>query len=142
MQSHIRGKGNDYTAKDTIIRTFSSFARITSLLIAEKLEQRDRLHIMCFDAEGVDGDTSEYGFAWYRASDTISIIPDTKGQNWFPKLQAKRFLVNMYKNHPGSKWIDGDPKGFWQDYGKTVIYDPKQGSTPFNELFKSITGNE
>ena len=46
----------------------------------------------------------------------------------------------LYYTH--IEWTDGDPKGFWKEYGPTVIYHPEEGSEPFNELFKFITGIE
>ena len=64
------------------------------------------LTIMCFDAEGVDGATSEYGFAWYKHSELISIDPRPNGETWFHKLQAKHFLVKKYKDDLGSRWTD------------------------------------
>ena len=48
----------------------------------------------CFDYEGVGDDTSEFGFAWYRTADLIAIDPDEKGNNWWPFLKAKHFLVD------------------------------------------------
>ena len=41
QRSHIRGKGHDLAATGTIVRILPLITRSTSLLIAEKLEQRD-----------------------------------------------------------------------------------------------------
>ena len=58
--------------------------------------------IICFDAEGVDVVTSEYGFAWYRTSDLISTESGRHGQDWLPRLKARRFLVDEYNDHERS----------------------------------------
>lgn len=58
------------------------------------------LFVMCSDAEGVERTPSEYGFAWYRTSDVMSITPKEKGQNGWTKLEAKCFLVKDFKDHP------------------------------------------
>ena len=69
-------------------------------------EINPNLTMMCFDTEGVDGDTSEYEFAWHCTSELISIDQGPKGEEWFHKLQAKHFLVKKYKDHPGSRRTD------------------------------------
>lgn len=56
--------------------------------------------------------------------------------------RGKNYLIKDIKDHPGSRWTDGDPKAFCKEYGPTVIYDPRKRSKPFNELFKIIKGME
>ena len=99
---------------------------------------KPNLAIMCFDYEGVGGRTSEYGFAWYTTSALASIRPTPELKESWRFLQARHFLVDQFKDHPGSRFTDGDPRGFWPEFGKTTIYNPSDGLKPFNELFSSI----
>ena len=52
------------------------------------------LTLLCFDIEGVDDDTSEYGFAWYRTSDIIHTKPGRQANHF------GRGLHGGSKEHP------------------------------------------
>lgn len=54
-------------------------------------------------------------------TELMAVATDEKGKNWWPFLKAKHFLVDKYKNHPGSGWTDGDPLEFYKEFGPTVI---------------------
>ena len=81
--------------------------------------------LMCFDAEGVQGDTSEWGFAWIDMAEVCDIAPGQKCENWWPLIKAKHYLRDKYKDHPGSQWTDGIPTGFWKEYGSTITTVPR-----------------
>ena len=49
------------------------------------------LTLLCFDMEGVDGDTSEYGSAWYRTSDIIHTQPGREEKSRLASPQANHF---------------------------------------------------
>lgn len=48
--------------------------------------------LMAFDTEGVNGDCSEFGFAWLNLSDVCDVAPGHKGKNWWNFNKAKHFL--------------------------------------------------
>ena len=48
------------------------------------------LTIMCFDAEGVDVDTSEYGFAWY---DSIALQSSCRSTQAVPSFKLALAIV-------------------------------------------------
>ncbi len=52
--------------------------------------------LLCFDAEGVKGVTSEWGFAWSDNAELVDIAPGRKGENWRPYLQAPHWLHEDY----------------------------------------------
>lgn len=52
--------------------------------------------LLCFDAKGVKGITSEWGFAWSDNAELVDIAPGRKGENWRPYLQARHWLHEDY----------------------------------------------
>ncbi len=94
--------------------------------------------LVCFDAEGVQGDTSEWGFAWIDVAEVCDIAPGKRCENWWPSIKAKHFLREKYKEHLGSLWTDGIPKGFWKEYGSTITYSRLQGSQSFDKMLQEV----
>lgn len=71
-----------------------------------------------------------------------SLLQSASPLTYWPSLvsTSQEFPVDKYKNHPGSRFTDGDPLGFWPQYGLTIICYPTEGLKPFDELFTSIPG--
>lgn len=93
-----------------------------------------------FDYEGVTGETFEFDFACYNFSDMISIIPGERAIKWWPTLKAKHYLVDRFKNHPGSQHTTEGALSLCPEFGLTIIYHSSTGTQPFHDLFKSIKG--
>lgn len=68
---------------------------------------------MCFDAERVQGRTSEFGFAGMNMPEVLRIAPGVKDQNCQPYIKARHFLRDKFSDRLGSRWMDRVSKGFW-----------------------------
>lgn len=110
------------------VATPDTALRIDQWLKKPMINMRRNMVIMCFDFEGVDQRTSEFGWSWSVSSELASITAGQDLKNWWPTLKAKHYLVREFENHPGSEWTTGDPKSFYPEFGKTVIYDPETGT--------------
>ena len=95
------------------------------------------LVMMCFDAEGVKQNASEFGFAWILASEIRDVPPGDDCQNWWPYVRAKHFLREKHTQH-SRRYTDGNPWGFWKEFGQTERYSPNQGTTPFDRMLNEI----
>ena len=71
-----------------------------------------------------------------------SLLQSASASTYWPCLvsTSQEFPADKYKNRPGSRFTDGDPLGFWPQYGLTIICYPSEGLKPFDELFTSILG--
>ena len=47
---------------------------------------------LCFDFEGVDGTTSEYGWAWVHSNEICRKVPGEREKNWRQLIRAQHYL--------------------------------------------------
>ncbi len=98
---------------------------------------------LCFDFEGVGvaNATSEYGWAWINSNDMRQKAPGERGEDWWPFIHAEHYLDVKWWNHPGSRWTDGNPHGFWAKYGQTNPYHAASGAKPFHDMLQGMINN-
>ena len=51
--------------------------------------------MVCYDYEGVCGDTSELDFAWYHMSALIPVIPGERGEDWWEWIRMAIHKMNL-----------------------------------------------
>ena len=59
--------------------------------------------LMCFDAKGVQDNTSEWGFVWIDIAEIRGVGSGRSFENCWPYIKAQHFIQDRYKNHTGSK---------------------------------------
>ena len=109
--------------------------------------------LIAYDSEGVESNrydekgrpigpaTTEHGFAWLKLADVADIPPGKNGINWHPYIRARHWLNWEYRNFANYKYVAGNPRGFWKEYGATKYYHESEGPTPFHKLFEELAGD-
>ena len=87
----------------------------------------------------VDGGDLEEDISWILASVIRDIPPGEKCQIWWPFVKVKHFLREKHTQH-SRKYTDGNPWGFWKEFGETERYSASQGTTPFDKMLNEILG--
>ena len=88
--------------------------------------------LLCFDFEGGNGMTSEYGWAWLHSDEVRDKVPGERGENCWQYIRAQHHLNVNFWNSKGSRFTDGNPHGFWSKYGRTKRYYPASGAQPLS----------
>ena len=134
---------------------FGGEARLDDFLTDEVLGKplkniNNNLVLLSYDSEGVESNrwdrkgkpigpaTTEHGFAWLSLADVADIPPGPNGVNWHPYIQARHWLNWDYRNFANFKYVVGNPRGFWKEYGETQYYYDADGPAPFHEMFQTI----
>ena len=110
----------------------------TTDIINLLLNPKSHSTFLCFDFEGVDGTTSEYGWAWVHSNEVCWKVPGERRKNWRQLICAQHYLNVDFYESKGSRWTDGNSYGFWTAYGQTQQYYPASGAQPFHDMFQSM----
>lgn len=107
--------------------------------------------LIAYDSEGVESNrydrqrrpigpaTTEHGFAWLDLAAVADIAPGPNGVNWHSHIQARHWLNWDYRNFANFKYVVGNPRGFWKEFGETQYYFESEGPAPFHRLFQEIS---
>lgn len=85
--------------------------------------------------------TSEHGFAWLHLAEVAHIAPGEYGCNWRPKIRARHWINQDFRNFKNRFYCVGNPNGFWPEYGRSQYYRVSKGPGPFHKLFEEIVSN-
>ena len=111
---------------------------------------RRNLVLLAYDSESVESNrydrqrkpigpaTTEHGFAWLNLAEIANIAPGPNGVNWHPYIRARHWLNWDYRNFANFKYVVGNPRGFWKEYGETRYYFDSEGPAPFHRMFEDI----
>ena len=124
---------------------------LTDELLTKPLQDIKRnLVLLSYDTESVESNrhdkqrkpigpaTTEHGFAWLNLAEIANIPPGPNGINWHPYIQARHWLNWDYRNFANFKYVVGNPRGFWKEYGETQYYFDSEGPAPFHRMFRDI----
>lgn len=107
--------------------------------------------LLAYDSHGVESNrydrqrrpigpaTTEHGFAWLNLAAVADIPPGPNGTNWHSYIQARNWLNWDYRNFANFKYVVGNPRGFWKEFGETQYYFKSEGPTPFHRMFQEIS---
>ena len=126
-------------------------ANLTSEFLSKPLlGMKKNMVLLAYDSEGVESNrydrqrrllgpaTTEHGFAWLNLVEVADVPPGTDGVNWHPYIRARHWLNWEYRNFANFKYVVGNPRGFWKNYGETKYYFESEGPVPFHEMFRDI----
>ena len=130
---------------------FSEEASPDDEILSKPLQNvKTNLVLLSYDSESVESNrydrqrkplgpaTTEHGFAWLNMAEIASVPPGPNGVNWHPYIKARHWLNWDYRNFANFKYVVGNPRGFWKEYGETEYYFDSEGPAPFHRLFQSI----
>lgn len=105
------------------------------LLLAYDTENTDTTHYK----PNTENRTTEHGFAWWCAADCVdNVPPGPNGVNWHPYIQARHWINKDFLRFENKTFMAGNSKGFWKEYGKSLMYDVRDGPAPFDTLLEEI----
>ena len=124
---------------------------LTDEVLSKRLKNMNtNLVLLSYDSESVESNrydrkrkpigpaTTEHGFAWLDLADVADIPPGPDGVNWHPYIRARHWLNWDYRNFANFKYVVGNPRGFWKEYGETQYYYDADGPAPFHKMFENI----
>ena len=124
---------------------------LTDEVLSKPLKDiKKNLVLLSYDTESVESNrynrqrkpigpaTTEHGFAWLNLAEITNIPPGPNGVNWHPYIQARHWLNWDYRNFANFKYVVGNPRGFWKEYGETQYYFDSEGPAPFHRMFRDI----
>lgn len=107
--------------------------------------------LLAYDSENTDttrykpnteNRTTEHGFAWWHAADCMLDVPPGLNEvNWHAFIQARHWINKDFLHFENKTFVVGKSKGFWKEFGKSQLYDVRDGPAPFHALFEELAAN-
>ena len=111
---------------------------------------RTNIILLAYDTEGAEiqtynpsaqSRTTEHGFAWLRLVDVVGVPPGRHGEDWHRLVNARHYKNTEFLSYENKLYLEGNREGFWTRFGTSSWYNPREGSAPFDALFKELAGD-